>query len=73
MSERLPSRVVCCACEEIVPITGVRRYITLWARPGGGGSLNGIKDQHAEDLYRCDDCVRLGRLANQPAQEATLL
>lgn len=74
MSERLPARVVCSACDEIFPIGQTRREITLWARPGKGGSLSGIKDQHAHDRYRCDQCVRDGKFADdQPtAQEAML-
>lgn len=73
MNERLPVTVICCACRNGFPIGRTRRLITLWARPGKGGSLSGIKDQHAEDRYRCDDCVREGRFEGSDiAQEAFL-
>lgn len=61
MSERLPKDVICSACRQVFPAHKVRRRITLWARLGRGGSLSDVKDQHAEDLYRCDACIREGR------------
>lgn len=72
MSERLPTRVVCSACEEIVPATKARRYVDGWARIGKGGTLSGVKDLEAHDLYRCDDCIRDGKFADAPSQGALL-
>lgn len=73
MSAPLPKTVVCSACGHPKPTMQTRRYITLWARPGGGGSLNGIKDQKAHDIFRCDDCVRDGKFAESTAEQEVLL
>ena len=73
MSERLPTTVMCCACGKTAPAMKARRRITLWARIGKGGSLSGIKDQVASDVYRCDECVAAGRHPDdQTRQEAML-
>lgn len=69
----LPTYVVCCACRQRTHINSTRRLITLWARPGAGGSLSGIKDQHAEDTYRCDTCVREGRFKPEDERQETLI
>lgn len=70
---RLPSTVVCCGCRKRVPTSNTRRLITLWARPGKGGSLSGIKDQSAKDVYRCDTCVRDGVFAPADDKQGAML
>lgn len=73
MSDRLPTRVCCSACGEVVPAERARRHVEGWARIGKGGTLSGVKDLKASDVYRCDDCIRVGRFSpDQPSQDVLL-
>ena len=72
MSERLPLNVICCSCGKEVPAHNARRKIELWARIGKGGSLSGIKDQHAKNAYRCDTCVREGKFPDQSTEQEAM-